>query len=116
MKKVLASAILAASLVLPLAGLAQVTPELPPESAPTVITTAGGLIDLIERIGNWVFAFLLAVAGVFLIYAGFLWVTAGGSPENVTKARTMLINALIGVAIALLARGAIAVVRGVIGA
>ena len=113
---VLASAVLASFLILPLIGFAQVTPEVPPESAPTVITTAGGLIDLIERIGNWVFAFLLAVAGVFLIYAGFLWVTAGGSPENVTKARTMLTNAIIGVAVALLARGLIMVIRGVIGA
>ena len=112
MKKVLTTLALAGILALPAVGLAQ---EIPPETAPTVITTATGMIDLIERIGNWVFAFLLVVAGIFLIYAGFLWVTAGGNPENVTKARTMLINALIGIAIALLARGLVLVVRGIIG-
>jgi len=112
MKKVLSAIALTGMLALPLIGLAQ---EVPPEEAPTPITTAGGFIDLIERIGNWIFSFLLVVAGVFIIYAGFLWVTAGGNPENVTKAKTMLINALVGVAIALVAKGLVMVIRGVIG-
>ncbi len=112
MKKILSTAVLASMLVLPAVGLAQ---EISPETAPTVITTAVGFISFIERIGNWIFAFLLVIAGLFLIYAGFLWVTAGGNPENVTKARQMLINALIGVAIALLAKGLVFVVRGIIG-
>lgn len=78
----------------------------------TTGTTGGGAIDtpeelvgLVDRIGQWIFLILLAVAGVFLIVSGFMFVTAGGNPENTTKARQMLINALIGVAIAVGAQG-----------
>lgn len=117
MKKILPILVLAgfsAVLLAPLVAWADTTPE-SPETAPTVVESAHELISLIERIGNWVFALLIAVAAVFLIYAGFKWVTAGGNPEEVNKARLMLINALIGVAIALLARGMVQVIRSVIG-
>ena len=84
-------------------------------SAPTVVQDAQGLINLIVRIGDWAFAAVLVVSALFLIYAGFMWVTAGGNPEGATKARTMLTNALIGVVVALLARGLVQVIKSVIG-
>jgi len=83
--------------------------------APTVVTSAQGLLNLIDGIGDWAFAAVLVVSALFLIYAGFLWATAGGNPEGATKARTMLTNALIGVVVALLARGLVQVVKSVIG-
>lgn len=39
------------------------------------------------------------------IYGGFLWMTAGGSKDNVDKARRVLTQAIIGLAIVLLTRG-----------
>ncbi|MFA5767047.1 MAG: hypothetical protein WC919_03935 [Candidatus Paceibacterota bacterium] len=108
MKQVLSALVLAGMLAPVAVVLAQ--PE-----APTLIGGGEDLINLINRIGNWIFALVLAVAAVFLIVAGFLFVTAGGNPENVNKARGMLINALIGVAIALGARGLVAVVASVLG-
>lgn len=44
---------------------------------------------------------LLAVA--FIMYAGFQFITTGGSPEAAAKARTTGINALIGLGIAMVA-------------
>ncbi|MFH2018824.1 MAG: IPT/TIG domain-containing protein, partial [bacterium] len=41
------------------------------------------------------------VAVVLMIYAGFVWMTAGGNDENITKAKKILINATIGLAIIL---------------
>jgi len=38
-----------------------------------------------------------------IIYAGFLWMTAGGNPEQVDKAKQWLTNAIIGLAIILAA-------------
>jgi len=108
MKQVLSAIILAGILAPAAIVLAQPT-------APTLIGGGQDLIDLINKIGNWVFALVLAVAAVFLIVAGFMFVTAGGNPENVNKARGMLINALIGVAVALGARGLVAVVSTVLG-
>lgn len=36
---------------------------------------------------------------VLLIYAGFLWMTAGGDTKKVTEARTMIVNAVAGMAV-----------------
>ena len=36
------------------------------------------------------------LAFAFILYAGFLWMTAGGNEENVTKAKTMMRNAVVG--------------------
>ncbi|MBU1612949.1 hypothetical protein KKC87_00765 [Patescibacteria group bacterium] len=38
---------------------------------------------------------------VLIIYAGFLWMTAGGNEEQITRAKKMIINAVIGLAIIL---------------
>ena len=108
MKKILSALILTSFLVVPALILAQ-------EDAPTIVETGEDLVAKIETIGNWIFTGLLVIAGIFLLVAGFLFVTAGGNPENVTKARQYLINALIGVAVALAAKGLVLVVRSVLG-
>jgi FtsH-binding integral membrane protein len=50
---------------------------------------------------------VLGATGVILlgllIYAGVLWMTAGGDKEKVTKARGMIFNAIIGLVITILA-------------
>jgi len=38
---------------------------------------------------------------VFIIYAGFLWMTAGGNEEQITKAKATIRNAVIGLIILL---------------
>lgn len=43
------------------------------------------------------------VAVGFVIYGGIQYVTSGGSPEDTNKARQTLINALVGLVIAILA-------------
>ena len=119
MKKFLLVMILANFLLFPVLfpamSLATVPAPAPPEVAPTVFLTGAELVAFIVRIGNWIFAILLAVAGAFLIYAGFLFVTAAGDAEKITQARGILINGLIGVAIALLARGLVAALRHIVG-
>ena len=57
-------------------------------------------------LGNLI-ATILGFVGVFFlgltIYSGFQWMTAGGNEEKVTKARTRVINGIIGLAITVLA-------------
>ncbi|MBI2042118.1 MAG: hypothetical protein HYT20_03850 [Candidatus Nealsonbacteria bacterium] len=134
MKKVLLTLVLAGTLIVPAMSFAVVETSCDAIKVQTTCNTAGcnwnpqdntcsgvlikqtsDLIDLINKIGNWVFAALLSIAAIFLIVSGLMWVTAGGNPEKANKARQMLINALIGVAIALLARGMVMVIRSVIG-
>ena len=111
MKKFLSGLVLASLLVVPVIGLAQ---EAPPDEAPPGPQSGAEMIVLIENIGNWAFTILLVVAVIFLIVAGFLFVTASGDPEKVNKARGMLVNALIGIAIALLAKGLVAVITSIL--
>jgi len=103
MRKII-SAIISVSLLLPLIGLAL-------ETAPTV-----DVMTALDSIVNWLFTILLVVAVVFLVLAAFNFVTAGGSEEKVTTARSQVMYALIGVMVALLARGLIALVRRIVGA
>ena len=74
------------------------------------------IIRIINTIGNWIFAIALAVAAIFILVAAFFFITSGGNPETATKAKGMLVNALIGVALALAARGLVAVLKSILGA
>jgi hypothetical protein len=114
MKKILSILILTACLA-PMSFASAIDTPTGWETLPnTGINTGNDVITSIERIGLWIFAAVIAIAVVFLIVAAFLWVTAGGNEENIKKARTMLINALIGVAIALAAQGLINVVSNIL--
>ena len=86
-----------------------------PDCTGVYIKEAKDLVDIINKIGNWIFVTLLAVAGVMMIYAGFLWVTAGGNPEGATKGKQMLTNAIIGLVVALLAKGAVMAILKILG-
>ena len=70
-----------------------------------LITEPNQVVGFIEKVGDWFFAILMAVAGVLIILAGWTFLTAGGNPDSVVKARQMLVFALVGVAVAVLAKG-----------
>jgi len=102
MKKVLAGLILTSLLVLPVIGLAQAAAE----TAPTV-----NVMVVLGRIADWVFTILIIVAVIFLIWGAFNFVTAAGDAEKVTAGKQSIMWALVGVAVALLARGLVVLVR-----
>ncbi|MBU2509262.1 hypothetical protein KKE33_02705 [Patescibacteria group bacterium] len=57
------------------------------------------LTTIIGNIINVALGFLGIVLLAYLLYAGFLWMTAGGETEKVTKAQDMIKNAIIGLII-----------------
>lgn len=59
-------------------------------------TVVGGVISTALYIGG-------TVAVMYLLYGGFMYTTAGGEAEQATKARTIIINAIIGIVIIALA-------------
>ena len=74
--------------------------------------------NLVQVIGNlqaWIMGILAALATLFLILAGVYWVTAGGDPAQVDKAKQALKNALVGYALAVLAPLLLEVVQGIVG-
>lgn len=72
------------------------------------------IIAIMDKVGTAIFAGLLGLAAIFLVIAGYFFLTAGGEPAKVTKARQMVINALIGVAVGLAARGLITVIENLV--
>ena len=67
---------------------------------PLKIKTVG---ELIEAIIKWLFWIALPLSVIFILYAAYLFITSGGKPEIIKKAKNTLIYTLIGVAIILLA-------------
>ena len=76
---------------------------------PFVGTNTGGLdaqptaTKLINLITTWVLAFAAVVAFIYLIISGINYITAGGDAEKATKARTGILNAIIGIIVIVLA-------------
>jgi hypothetical protein len=85
-------------------------------SVPTpAIQSVEDLIQIVNRVVNWIFAFALAFAAIFIIIAGFNFMTAAGDQMKITKARSMLTNALIGVAIAIGVKGIMLIIGNLLG-
>lgn len=69
------------------AGLSDAPPADPREIASNIFRVFAGLISMI----------LIGIN----VYAGYLWMTAGGNEETVTKAKQLLKNGIIGLVIVL---------------
>jgi len=77
------------------------------------IATATFLATLTNII-NW-FSWLLAILSVAVgLYAGFLYMTSSGDPQKVVTANRVLVYAVVGVVVAILAFSVISIVEGFI--
>jgi hypothetical protein len=75
---------------------------------------ANSLPVVIANIQTWIMGILAAVATLFLVLAGVYYVTAGGDPAQVDKAKSALKNALVGYGLAVLAPILLQVVQGIV--
>lgn len=94
--------------------------EQPTESLPTktqlgTLPTKTGIESILEAVVNWVFAIMVVVGTIFIILAGFQFVTAGGDPEKVSEARMKLIWGIAGFGVAVLARAILPLVKSLLG-
>ena len=101
----------AAGFALPLVTLADYTPQEVVFDSNRNVERNSGLgnatpRDVASGVINWVLGILMLVAISLVIYAGFLWLTARGNEEQVTKAKNILEGAIIGVLIILASYGA----------
>ena len=82
------------------------------------VTKAWGMccmLDAVYTATDWIFVVLMAFVAIMIIWGGVTLVTAGGAPEKVTSGRNYIVYALIGFAIALLAKALPAIVRALLG-
>lgn len=73
------------------------------------------LEGFIEYVTGSVLNLVLAASVLAFIIGAFYFLLAGGDPGKITKAKTIILYAVIGLAIALLAKGLIVLIRSVLG-
>ena len=82
----------------------------------SVGTGVGGLLGFIFTIVQILIYIVGGIAVLFLVYGGFLFIVdPGGSGDGAEKGKKIIFNALIGLAIVLLATAIVQVVSGVVG-
>jgi hypothetical protein len=64
--------------------------------------TTRTLYSMVISFVNALLGFLGVIAVSVIIYGGYIWMTSGGVPEKVNKAKKILINAVIGLGIIML--------------
>lgn len=70
---------------------------------------------IVDTIVNFVIILAVAIAPIFIIYAGYLFMTSGGDPTKVKIAKNVIMYVVIGLAVLLLSKGLIMVLISVIG-
>jgi hypothetical protein len=73
------------------------------------------LQEMINAITSFLYAFSLVVVPLMIIIAGFFFVTAAGDPKKIEDAKRIILYALIGFIIILLAKGIISVLEQTLG-
>ena len=74
----------------------------------TLVATIMGLVGWVA----WAVGLLAVLMG---LYAGILFITAGGNAETITKARNILLYSIVGIAVSVLAFGLVSVSRSIFG-
>jgi len=75
-----------------------------------------GVERVLNNAINWLFYILIFAAVIVIILAAYTFLTAGGNPDNVKKARDYVLYALIALVVAFLARALVDWLLEVIGA
>ncbi|HEX9721727.1 MAG TPA: hypothetical protein VGA53_00505 [Candidatus Paceibacterota bacterium] len=85
------------------------------QQAPTGPQSGAEAVNLIINLTNWLFVGFMLLAVIILVLAGWQFITSGGDPQNVAKARSKLLWAFVAIAIAVMARGVPIVVKSILG-
>lgn len=72
-------------------------------AGPAVAAPPASLQEVMSRITAWLVGIAAGVATLFLTYGGIRYMSAGGDPGNVEKAKSAWRNAAFGYGLALLA-------------
>ena len=86
-----------------------------PLDATAQISSACDIVKLVARIATWFGILVFSIAVIVILYAGLLFMTGGGNEEQISKAKLVLLWALVGIAVALLATNAVKFVQNTVG-
>jgi hypothetical protein len=83
-------------------------------ASPAAAATTPTLTGVISNLTSWIVGILAGVATLFLTIGGLRYLTAGGDPGQVEKAKIALKSAAIGYALAILAPLIVSVVTSIV--
>lgn len=75
---------------------------------------AENILDLINIITTWLFMIAIPIAVVMIVWAGVIFLTSQGEPAKITKARQILLYAVVGLAIILIGKGFITLIESIL--
>jgi len=90
----------------PMLAMAQKTP--PPDPPEDIWV-------IVDNVTQWFFGIFMALVVLMVFYSCFMFVTAAGDTDKVTKAREALTYAAVGAVVALLSRAVVPIARTVLG-
>ena len=73
------------------------------------------VMNTIYNVTDWIFMILVGIAAVMVLFGAFTLLTAGGAAEKVTTGRQYIIYAVVGLAVAFLAKAVPGVVKIIVG-
>ena len=68
----------------------------------TVIQRPGQISELLRGILNWVGGIVFTISLIMLLWSAILYLTAGASATVLTKAKNVLVYAIVGIIVAIL--------------
>ncbi|MBI2674208.1 MAG: hypothetical protein HYX22_00515 [Candidatus Yanofskybacteria bacterium] len=75
---------------------------------------ADNFLELIDVLATWLFNLSIPIVVVMIVYAGVMFLTSRGEPAKVTKARQILLYAVVGFAIILIGKGFITLIESIL--
>ena len=72
------------------------------------------IFGILDRLTNWLLTALLVLAGLFIVFAAYEYLTAAGNEEKVKSAKNIIIYAVVAIGIGLLAKVIVALARSLI--
>ncbi|MEK7104295.1 MAG: pilin [Patescibacteria group bacterium] len=73
------------------------------------------MLNTTYTVTNWVFYIMTLIAVLMIVFGGFTYITAAGDPAKAGKGKIILTYAIIGLAIALIAKLIPSLVRFILG-
>ncbi|MDD4930817.1 MAG: hypothetical protein PHG66_01520 [Candidatus Colwellbacteria bacterium] len=99
--------------LVPAIAKAQTTP--PSGSIPSrSVSSLTDIYNIVNNIVNWIFAFFFVMAGIYILMAAFDYLNSGGDQKKIDGAKTKIIYAAIGIAVAILAKSLTVVIGNLI--
>lgn len=87
-------------------------------NAIALANTAGTIdvVGILNNLVNWAFSFLLIFAVICILYSAFLFLTAAGDTEKISKAKSQLMWSVIAVGVAVVSKAIVYAIRSLFGA